>query len=185
MATITLDVGGLFSVLDASGIEKQLRRLTGVRGVSVNPVSGSTTVVYDPGKTSVDAIQAAIIACGFHCAVEGEGLSRHVCQDQEMTDMSRADHATEIKPTATRGHAGYPGGKKSSADLTSATPAPHGPKAGHKDHGVEQGDAMAHEMGHGAGVDLQSMVLDMRTASLSRSVLRCRSCFSRRWGWTR
>ena len=159
MATITLAVGGLFSVLDASGIERQLQRLTGVGRISVNPVSGSTTVVYDPGKTSPAAIQAAINECGFHCA--GEALPRHVCQDHAMPGRSRAENATtQIRPTHSREHAGHE--STSPTGLTLATSAPGAAKAGHAAHSGEQGDAMAHEMGHGAGVDMQSMVLDMR-----------------------
>src|ERR1700694_559662 len=82
MTTSTLDVGDLFSVLGAHAIERQLRRVAGVGRVSVNPVSGSTTVVYDPAKTSLSAIQAAIEDCGFHCA--GEALPRHVCDKPAM-----------------------------------------------------------------------------------------------------
>ena len=77
MTTSTLEVGGLFSVLDAHGIEKQLRRIAGVGRISVNPVSGSTTVVYDPETTSLAAIQSAIKSCGFHCA--GEAVPKHIC----------------------------------------------------------------------------------------------------------
>ena len=77
MATSTLEVGGLFSVLDAYGIERQLQRIAGVGRVSVNPVSGSTTVMYDPKTTSLRAIEAAIKKCGFHC--DGEALPKHVC----------------------------------------------------------------------------------------------------------
>ena len=79
MTTSTLDVGNLFSVLGAQGIEKQLQRIAGVGRVAVNPVSGSTTVTYDQGKTSLSAIQAAIKECGFHCT--GEALPKHVCAD--------------------------------------------------------------------------------------------------------
>jgi hypothetical protein len=50
MTTSTLEIGDLFSVLGAHGIERQLQRVGGVGRVSVNPVSGSTTVVYDPGR---------------------------------------------------------------------------------------------------------------------------------------
>ncbi len=46
MTTSTLEVGKLFSVVDAGGIEKQLRRLPGVGRVSVNPLSSSATVDY-------------------------------------------------------------------------------------------------------------------------------------------
>ena len=77
MTTSTLEVGGLFSALDAHGIERQLQRIAGVGRVSVNPVSGSTTVMYDPKTTSLRAIEAAIKKCGFYCA--GEALPKHVC----------------------------------------------------------------------------------------------------------
>ena len=77
MTTSTFEVGDLFSVLGARGVEKQLQRIPGVGRVSVNPVSGSTTVAYDPAQTSLSAIQTAINACGFHCA--GEALPMHVC----------------------------------------------------------------------------------------------------------
>lgn len=80
MTTSTLEVGGLFSALDAHGIERQLKRITGVGRVVVNPITGSTTVVYDPETTSLGAIQAAIKMCGFHCA--GEALPTHI-RDRE------------------------------------------------------------------------------------------------------
>jgi Cu2+-exporting ATPase len=72
MTTSMLEVGDLFSSLGAHGIERQLQYVVGVGHVSVNPVSGSTTVVYDPGKTSLSALQEAIEDCSFHCA--GEAL---------------------------------------------------------------------------------------------------------------
>ena len=77
MTTATLEVGGLLSILGARGIEKQLSRLKGVGRVSVNPVTGSTTVMFDSQITNLSAIQAAIKKCGFHCA--GEATPRHVC----------------------------------------------------------------------------------------------------------
>ena len=77
MTTATLEVGGLLSILGARGIEKQLLRLDGVGRVAVNPVTGSTTVMFDPETTNLPAIQAAIRECGFHCA--GEAMPRHVC----------------------------------------------------------------------------------------------------------
>ena len=82
MMTGTLEVGDLFLSLGAHGIERQLQRVVGIGRVSVNPVSGSTTVVYDPGKTSLSALQEAIEDCSFHCA--GEALPRHVCDDHAM-----------------------------------------------------------------------------------------------------
>ena len=120
MTTSTLDVGGLFSVLDAHGIERQLQRLTGVGRVSVNPVSGSTTVVYDPGKTNLAEIKAAIKECGFHCA--GEALPKHVCQDHAMPDRSRpAAPVSKSKPASSHEHAGHDG-TGAAKKLAGATP---------------------------------------------------------------
>ena len=77
MTTCTINIGGLLSIMGAQGIEKQLKRIGGVAQVSVNPVSGSTTVEYDAAKTNLPAIEAAIKECGFHCA--GLATPRHVC----------------------------------------------------------------------------------------------------------
>jgi copper chaperone CopZ len=86
MTTSTLEVGDLFSVLGAHGIERQLQRVVDIGRVSVNPVSGSTTVEYDSGRSNLSAIKAAIEECGFHCA--GEALPRHVCEEHAMPSSS-------------------------------------------------------------------------------------------------
>jgi Cu2+-exporting ATPase len=153
MTTSTFEVGNLFSVLGASGIEKVLLRVAGVGRVSVNPVSGSTTVMFDPVKTDPAAIQAAIEDCGFHCA--GEALPKHICAIPAMHGSgprALADQAKPAPPEAHQDHAGMvlPGMK--SAD---AMPSPNA-------HGGEKSDAMAQEMGHGAGMDMQAMARDMR-----------------------
>ncbi len=132
MTTSTLEVGDLFSVLGAQGIEKQLRLITGVNTVSVNPVSGATTVDYDPAKKSLAALQAAIKECGFHCA--GEALPKHICQDHPMPGQKGVTMAGVVA----------------------------GGKVPHAGHDASKTDAMAEEMGHGAGVDMQAMVRDMR-----------------------
>ena len=136
MTTSTLEVGNLFSILGARGIERQLLRVAGVGHVSVNPVSGSTTVMYDPGETSLSKIQAAIEECGFHCA--GEALPRHVCEN----------HATPSRPRL--------------RVISQAGARPADAMVNHRAHGGGKSDAMAHEMGHGAGMDMQAMVRDMR-----------------------
>ena len=89
MTTSTLEVGGLFSALDAKGIERQVQRISGVGRVSANPISGTTTVMYDPETTSLRAIQAAIKECGFHCA--GEALPRHVCDREALSSPLNSD----------------------------------------------------------------------------------------------
>ncbi|WP_112875376.1 heavy metal translocating P-type ATPase [Paracoccus endophyticus] len=120
MSTVTLEVGGLFEELDHLGVEKQLRQEPGVRRAVANPASGSVTVDFDPGATSVERLQWIIGSCGFRC--RGEVTPRHVC----------------------------------TPDATQA-------RAAHEEHGTAPArDQVAHEMGHGAGMDMAAMVRDMR-----------------------
>ena len=83
MTTSTLEVGDLISVLSARGLEKQLTQVPGVDRVSVGAVSGSATVTYDAGKTSLSALKQMIIDCGFHCS--GEVLPRHLLRQHDGT----------------------------------------------------------------------------------------------------
>lgn len=129
MKTATIEVAGLVSVLSAQGIEKQLLRLPGVHTATVNYVAGSATVAYDEGVTRLQAIEAGVRECGYHCA--GERIPRHLC-------------AAEAKAIPAHGHEARPG---------------HAPPPG-------KADAMAHEMGHGTGMDMQGMVRDMRNRFL-------------------
>ena len=99
MTTSTLDVGNLFSVLGAHGIEKQLKRVAGVGRVTVNAVSGATTVVFDPQKTSLAKIRAKIKECGFHCS--GEAVPKHICVDHSTHRESNRKPANELdKPSS-------------------------------------------------------------------------------------
>lgn len=123
-ATVTVDVGGLLQVLDSELITQQLNKLTGVHEARVNYASGSATVSFDPGQTSVADIATRIRECGHHC--HGEILPAHVCARETaraVTAPSGAHRAGE-------------------------------PASNH--------DAMAHEMGHGAGMDAREMARDMR-----------------------
>jgi Cu2+-exporting ATPase len=175
MTTSTLDVGDLFSVLGAHGIERQLKRIPGVGRVAVNPISGSTTVVYDSEKTTLAAIRVAIKKCGYHCA--REALPLHLCADDAVPSRSRA----ATRQTHARAAAGQARKVPAEVKIAEATPAPAKPaeatraatgtaveaktdeaKADHKAHGAAKTDAMAQEMGHGAGMDMQAMVRDMR-----------------------
>src|ERR1700738_1850370 len=153
MTKVTLEVGDLFSVLGAHGIERQLQRVAGVGRVSVNPVSGSTTVMFDPGKTSLSAIQTAIEDCGFHCA--GEALPRHICEKPGMPSSGPRPLTSQVEPAHSQTH-------KDHAGMGSPGMKPADAMANSKAHDGEKSDAMAHEMGHGAGMDMQVMVRDMR-----------------------
>ena len=150
MTTRTLDVGNLFSVLGAHGIERQLRRIDGVGRVSVNPVSGSTTVAYDAARTSLSEIRAAIESCGFHCA--GAALPKHVGQDHPAPAKGAPEPVGPAAAGAHRGHAG-----RADAEVK-----PGAKKGKDPAHGKAQKDAMAHEIGPGSGKEMQSMVRGMR-----------------------
>jgi Cu2+-exporting ATPase len=151
MTTIALQVGDLLSILGAQGIEKQLMRKDGVSRVSVNPVSGITTVEFDPAKTSVPALKAAVEECGYHCA--GQALPNHICIDHTALKKP-APLAGRILPEHAPGHEGH---GRSDSPVKKA-----GELVEHKKDDGGHGDAMAHEMGHGAGQDMQAMVRDMR-----------------------
>ena len=149
MTTITLEVGDLFSILGGRGIERQVRKIAGVVQVSVNPVSGSTTVAFDPARTSPAAIREEIRDCGFHCA--GEVVSEHVCEKTPMPQSGRGDQSPQLVDTVTNpDHSAMVGMTHVDA------------KAEVNANGGSKSDAMAHEMGHGAGMDMQIMVRDMR-----------------------
>ena len=126
MRTATFDVGGMLSMLDYQGVEKQIGRMAGVRRVTASIASGSATVEYDEAVTSTEALNDKINECGFHCA--GEVLPAHICEPHPR-------HATPaVKP-------------EKPVREAPAMPIAHD---------------MAHEMGHGAGMDMQAMVRDMR-----------------------
>ena len=143
MRTATIEVDGLLSTLSALGVQKQLGRIPGVTKAEVNYVGSSATVTFDETVTDLKAIKAKVHECGYHCA--GERLPKHVCVPDDPPGESAAV----------------------------AVPAPgHAHHAGHAAHGARSPSAksdthaaapeMGHEMGHGAGMDMQAMVHDMR-----------------------
>ena len=144
MTTTTLEVQGLFEALDHLGVEKRLSKLPGVRRASVNPGAGSATVEYDEGLTSVEALRRTVEECGFHC--RGERVPRHVCTPDATAVAPSHPHA----PSRHVAHAGHR--PSAPVDAKAASPVKH--------------DLMAHEMGHGAGMDMQDMVRDMRNRFL-------------------
>ncbi|MDX1251523.1 MAG: copper-translocating P-type ATPase [Gammaproteobacteria bacterium] len=139
MKTITIEVGGLLSALSARGMEKQLAKLPGVHKAEVNYVAGSATVTFDEAVVDLKTIKAKVHECGYHCA--GVLQPKHVCVPEDPPAA-----AVAISPAA---HAGHVHG----GDTVHAEPAALAGKS----------EAMAHEMGHGAGMDMHAMARDMRT----------------------
>lgn len=135
--TATLDIGAYFSGLDHLGVARQLLTETGVQEATSNPGSTSITVRFDEGVTSAAKLRKVIEACGQHC--RGEVTPAHVCLPEDMPGMAKPA-AAKADPHTGHDMAGMSGMAKSTAAH----------------------DAMAAEMGHGAGGDMQAMVRDMR-----------------------
>lgn len=138
MQRITLELSAFFDGLDNLGVENRLAHMLGVRHATANPASGSVTVEYDETLTSEAALIAKIEECDFHC--RGESLPKHVCR----TPVPGALTAMAADRRVTPSHADH------AAHLAEEAKKP---AVSHD---------MAHEMGHGAGMDMQAMVRDMR-----------------------
>ena len=149
MKTSTLEVGELISSLSAAGVQRQIAALPGVHHVDVNYVAGSATVHYDETKVTLETIRQRIVECGYHC--RGEMLPAHVCLPEAHVHAHDA-HA---------GHAAH--GDHAAAPAGMAPTAPvHGGRTGHGDDAGHQMSDMMHDMGHGAGMSMEDMVVDMR-----------------------
>jgi len=144
MKTSTMEVGGLLSALSALGVEKHLARLPGVREASVNYVAGSVTVKFDESLVNIKTLKAALHECGYHCT--GEQLPKHLCTPEAPPSASAG-----IAPPSVA-HAGHEHDEAHAGHEMPAEPAAPAGKT----------DAMAHEMGHGAGMDMHTMARDMR-----------------------
>jgi Cu2+-exporting ATPase len=95
---VTLDVGGMTSMLDYQGVEKQLGRLPGVRQATVSIASNSATIEYDETMANVGVLKDKIAECGFHCT--GQMLPKHICEPHH-------EHRDEHGMSAGHGHAGH------------------------------------------------------------------------------
>ncbi len=141
MPTVTLEARGLFQCLDHLGVEKQLSKRAGVLSAEASPASESVTVVFDETLINVGELRGIINDCGFHCG--GRLVPRHVCaRDAVVTP----DDNSQNRAGSASGHVHH--------DQPGAVAAAAKGGAAH--------DAMAHEMGHGAGMDMAAMARDMR-----------------------
>lgn len=155
MKTSIVEVSGMLSALSARGVEKRLAHLPGVRRVEVNYVSGGATVEYDEQLIDIKRIKAAIHACGYHCT--GELLPKHVCVPEDPPEVVMTMPAGPVM-TMPAGHAAHAAGHAEHTGHTAPAWSTVRP--------VAHTDEMAHEMGHGAGMDMQAMARDMRNRFL-------------------
>ena len=147
MKAATLDVGGMLSALDYRGIERQLGRMPGVLRVTASSASNSATVEYDETVTGVAVLKDAIEQCGFHCT--GQIMPRHVCEPH-------AAHAGDAPAAPARPTVSKPSAPSAAHQAGHAHAVPAAAPA------IPMSHEMAQEMGHGAGMDMQEMVRDMR-----------------------
>ncbi len=158
MKTATLDVGGMLSMLDYQGVEKQLGRLPGVHHATASIASSSATVDYDETITSVAALKDRINECGFHCT--GQIMPKHLCEPH-----AGHDHGTSVAPEApvkaVESKPRPPQGRGAHEHHVHSAHAPAGAPAA-ATPAMPMSHDMEHEMGHGAGMDMQGMVRDMR-----------------------
>jgi Cu2+-exporting ATPase len=158
MKTATLDVGGMLSMLDYQGVEKQLGRIAGVRRATASIASNSATVEYDETITSLAALKDKINECGFHCT--GEIVPKHVCEPHSgHAQGNHGGRGAAMKPAESK--PGAPAAQLAHAHHVHTAHAPAGPPAAVAPATPTSHD-MAHEMGHGAGMDMGDMVRDMR-----------------------
>ncbi len=150
MRTSVIEVSGMLSAMSGYGVEKRLARLAGVKKVEVNYVSGSATVVYDESLIALDAIKSEVHECGYHCS--GELAPRHLCAPEAPPSRAAATPATT--------HAGHAGHVHPAPTPPISDAAPK-KSTKHTEH-TEHSDMAAHEMGHGAGMDMNEMARDMR-----------------------
>ncbi|MBI3545671.1 MAG: copper-translocating P-type ATPase [Gammaproteobacteria bacterium] len=157
MKTSVIDVRDLISPLSARGVEQQLAKTPGVKRVEVNCVSGSATVLYDETVTGLDAIMAKVRECGHHCG--GELVPKHVCEPRvsRVDSQTMISDAKSVSPTITSEqgeHSAHAPHHQHTEHANTTQPASH---AEHADM-----QSMGHEMGHGAGMDMQAMARYMR-----------------------
>ena len=145
MRNVVLEASGLLRGSSGPALETFLRRHTGLHHAEANYLSDTVVVGYDEAVITEAQIRSLIEECGYHC--RGEVVPRHVCAPE-------SDVVAEHRPPALGGepavrvtehpdHAGH------------AMPAEEPPVPGEMAQ-------MAHEMGHGAGLNMEAMVRDMR-----------------------
>ena len=137
MREVVLEAGGLVRGSTAPALDAFLRRQPDIHHAEANYLSDTVTVGYDEARITQAEIERLIEACGFHC--RGEVVPRHVCVPRP--GVAAAHRPPALEPPHV--HATHPAAEEAAA--TELAP-------------------VAHEMGHGAGMNMEQMVRDMRAA---------------------
>ena len=74
-ATYRIPVDGMTCTSSVDRITRALRNLVGVESVRVDLATDSATVSFDPDRTSLAAIAAAVDAAGYRAQVDDAGVA--------------------------------------------------------------------------------------------------------------
>lgn len=174
MKETTVQIDGMMSIFDGAGVEKQIKRREGVVRVDVNFLNGTATVVYDEARVSSSDIVMFVADCGYHC--RGEVVPAHVCApgkpNTRLTVSSTEHRAHIVQPTAAPPVVEPPKEKVNVEGQPPASNSKSEDHAGHKSGAMSPDKAaVAHDMGHGSGKDIDGMVRDMRNRLIVTLVL--------------
>ena len=174
MKTSVIEVHDMLAVLSLDEVESRVGDVPGVKSVTVNYAAGSATVRYDETRLKVGDIKAAI-----HLRANGPPApsAKEATGGPEHAVAPASPPATPVPPSAPKPSPDAPPTAPTSepkpqeaapgSDSKSAA-APSAPNSSaHEEHSATNGKPaksaeMAHEMGHGGGKDLPTMVRDMR-----------------------
>src|SRR3989304_3368460 len=166
MKTTVIKLEGIESVLSPAGVEKKMCQHPGIHKVETNFMTGTATVYHDDSVTLAE-IKQCVADCGYGCA--GEAAPENIAKPGDPPAASM-EHAGHIMPAAKPDeHAGHDMGAHAGHTMPMPT-TKAGEHAGHETPALAPGgrvaagemEGMAHEMGHGGGMNMEGMVRDMR-----------------------
>ena len=187
MKTSVIEVHDMLSVLSVLGVEKRIGNVLGVESVTVNYDTKTATVRYDETKLTIPDIRSAVrqselLAEEKMDATKGDQIhSGHKHEDEpapeksapqavEVAGPKNPEPITKTDDPPTKSLVVPPADKLKEKLVapteTKNSQAAEKPMKDHSGHKMEaksaQKSEMAHEMGHGANVDMDAMVRDMR-----------------------
>ena len=166
MKTTVIHLEGIESILSTAGVEKKMCRHPGIHKVETNFMTGTATVYHDDSVTLAE-IKQCVADCGYGCA--GAAAPENIAKPGDPPAASM-EHAGHIMPAAKPDeHAGHDMGAHAGHTMPMPT-TKAGEHAGHETPALAPGgrvaagemEGMAHEMGHGGGMNMEGMVRDMR-----------------------
>ncbi|HEX3131739.1 MAG TPA: heavy metal translocating P-type ATPase [Thermoanaerobaculia bacterium] len=95
---VTIPVGGMTCAGCQAGVQNALQRQPGVVDASVNLMTGSAAVTYDPAVTRPEALVEAIRETGYEAEVPAAG--RTAFEEQEVRDHAQEEEFKELRAKA-------------------------------------------------------------------------------------